>query len=167
MAEWLKILITALASFTVAILAEPLKGALADWRARRTMTRQLYNSLAQNYAVIVRGSRAFAKAKDSADIDNAFSNTQGAIRLELFDEAVAEQKVFHDIPGSGHVRAIFYSLRSMKEEKDHKAFERMVSEFADVVTDRFKYGNVAKELVLKHASGYDQQLIRHALIEET
>src|SRR5262249_47133767 len=49
MPEWVKILLTALAAFSVGVISEPLKLVIGNWFKKRNMRNSLYRELVRDF----------------------------------------------------------------------------------------------------------------------
>ena len=91
--EWLKILLTALAAFTVGVVAEPIKLIINHWYKRRNMRRSLYSELANNYGHLSMFLRD--KARPIEDF-HLFCETEG-FPTDVYQWAKSQLDVFYQL----------------------------------------------------------------------
>jgi hypothetical protein len=102
MAEWLKILITALSAFVIGIMSEPVKTFVNEQVRIYRMRTALYRELRRVYRQI---EKAFISQADALSV-------LSEIHLELYDYyCEKEQLLFLQMPDSWGLRRAFESVR--------------------------------------------------------
>lgn len=112
MEDWLKILITALASFSVAILSEPLKAYLSNGVKARRLRRSLYIELGALFYQLY-------QIWESTDltIDRA-RRTKNELSIKVYEAAMSDPTVFHQLADFPRIEQAYHLVQRIKAAGD-------------------------------------------------
>lgn len=152
MSDWLKILISTLAGFSAAIVAEPLKAVITDVIKRRHLRRALYIELSANIGSLAH----YGFRRDGESMYFYALSEWGAVtRRDAFEHALKQPDVFLRVRDAFTIRMVYELIHGLREDGDYS-----INDLLRIVVKSMRAGDLDIKHIHKLAPKNSQDDLR-------